>query len=68
MLFPLFSLLSSLLLQEPLVISTEDTNKNSQIAVGTMVDCMYGRKSYRARITKVWGHELFDVRYVNPSG
>lgn len=54
--------------QEPLIISLEEAQKNSKLKVGDMVECTYGRRAYKAHITKCWGHEIYDVRYMEASG
>lgn len=54
--------------QEPLVISLEEAQRNRRLTVGDMVDCVYGRRVYRAHIVKCWGHEIYDVRYMESSG
>ena len=28
---------------------------------------MYGKKAFKAKIVKVWGHQIFDVQYYSDS-
>ena len=50
---------------EPYILNPADVDKKKFLFEGSVVQVMYGRKRFKAKIVRDRGHEMYDIRYLD---